>query len=292
MVTVNFLPTLGVRLREGRFFSDSDGPASQPVVIINDTFANRHWAGQSPLGKRITISGERDRWLTIAGVAKEVRERGINIEMAAGVYMPVRQSERYWPVPADLAIRTAVDPSSITSAVRAALASVDRDQPLSDIRSMGEVVDLELSDQKQQMWLLSAFAGLALTLAATGIYGVISYLVSQRRREIGVRMALGATPGAILRMVFQRGAGLLIAGVLAGVVLALAASRLIASMLFGVRRRCHHACRRVAVPSAHRGRCVHHPGPQRSPARSRSRAQGRMKNWSSSAGVELAGEQF
>jgi ABC-type antimicrobial peptide transport system permease subunit len=148
--------------------------------------------------------------------------------------MPLAQSDGYWPVPADLAIRTAVDPASIVKPVRDAVGSVDRLQPISDIRTMDAVVDEALARQDQQTTLLSAFALLALALAATGIYGVITYAVSLRKKEIGVRMALGATPRAILRLVLTRGLGIVGLGVAAGVALALIGTRLLRSLLEGV----------------------------------------------------------
>jgi ABC-type antimicrobial peptide transport system permease subunit len=203
-------------------------------VIVNETFADRHFRGTSAIGKRIDISGDGGKWVTIVGVVKEIRERGITIATKPAVYMPLAQSDGYWPVPADLAIRTAVDPASIAKPVRDAVGSVDRLQPISDIRTMDAVVDEALARQDQQTTLLSAFALLALALAATGIYGVITYAVSLRKKEIGVRMALGATPGAILRLVLTRGLGIVGLGVAAGIALALIGTRLLRSLLDGV----------------------------------------------------------
>ena len=238
VVTPAFLETLGARLREGRFLTEADSEGGQPVVLINETFANRHWPGQSPIGKRIDNSGsgpEQRRWLTIVGVVKEIRERGINIDTKPAVYMPLAQSEGYWPEPADLAIRTAVDPLTIVPAARRAIGDVDKDQPLSLIRTMDDVVAEVLAADRQQMWLLVAFAGLALVLAATGMYGVISYLVSHRRREIGVRMALGATPAGVLRAIMGRGLALVGGGTALGLVLALIGAQWLQSLLFGVQ---------------------------------------------------------
>jgi putative ABC transport system permease protein len=236
VVTPDFLDTIGAGLREGRMLTAADRPNTQPVILINETFADRHWRGQSALGKRVSIQRTAEpRWLTVAGVVKEIRERGINIETKPAVYMPLAQSDGYWPVPADLAIRAAVEPASLMTAIRSALASVDRDQPIADVRTMTEVVDEQLMREQQQMWLLTVFGLLALVLAATGLYGVISYAVSQQRREIGVRMALGARPSAILGMVFGRGSLMVAGGVVLGLALSVVGSRLIATMLFGVR---------------------------------------------------------
>ncbi|HWR54228.1 MAG TPA: ABC transporter permease [Bryobacteraceae bacterium] len=238
VVTPTFLETIGARLREGRFLTESDREGGLPVVLINETFANRHWPGQSPVGKRVDNSGSEPnnrRWVTIVGVVKEIRERGINIDTKPAVYMPLAQSEGYWPEPADLAIRTAVDPVTIVPAVRRAIGEVDKDQPLSLIRTMDDVVAEVLAADRQQMWLLVAFAALALVLAATGMYGVISYLVSHRRREIGVRIALGATPAGVLRTIMGRGLALVGGGTVLGLVLAIIGAQWLQSLLFGVQ---------------------------------------------------------
>lgn len=235
VLTTEFHETIGARLREGRFFTQDDRAGTQPVVIVNETFANRHWPGQSVVGRHVQLSDGSQLWLTIVGVVKEIRERGITIETKPAVYMPVTQSDGYWPTPSDLAIRTAVEPMTIPNAVRKAVAEVDKDQPIADVRTMDEVVGEVLGQQRQQLILFAGFAALALVLAVTGIYGVISYLVAQRRREIGVRIALGATAGNILTMVFRNGGRLITAGVVLGLGLSLAGGRVMASLLFGVR---------------------------------------------------------
>jgi putative ABC transport system permease protein len=236
VVTPDFLDTIGARLREGRMLNAADRAGTQPAVLVNETFADRHWRGQSALGRRIAVQNtEEPHWLTVMGVVKEIRERGINIDTKPAVYMPLSQSASYWPVPDDLAVRAAVEPASLVSAIRSAIASVDRDQPISDVRTMDQAVDEQLMREQQQMWLLAVFGLLALVLAATGIYGVITYAVSQQRREIGVRMALGAQPSGILAMVLRRGSVMVVAGVVVGVGLSVAGSRLISTMLFGVR---------------------------------------------------------
>jgi predicted permease len=237
VVTAGFFETMGSRIREGRFFADSDTASTQRVAIVNETFADRHWPGQSALGKRIDNSGSREQrnWQTVVGVIKEIRERGITLETKPAIYTPLRQAASNWAAPSDLAIRTAVDPLSIASAVRHAVAEVDKDQPVYQMRTMNEVVDSELAGQQQQMTLLTAFALIAVLLAGTGIYGVISYLVSQRRREIGVRMALGASPSEIVALVLRRGVVLIGGGLLLGLALSALASRLIGTLLFGVK---------------------------------------------------------
>lgn len=242
VVTPGFFQTIGASLREGRLFTDDDRANTTPVMVINETFANLHWPGQSPIGKRFHVSFNTTklddrRWLTIIGVVKEIRERGIDAELKQAMYMPEAQSELYWPIPSDLAIRTSIDPLTITSAVREAIWAVDKDQPIARVRSMEQVSERQLEARQQQMTLLTAFAGLALILASLGIYGVLSYAVAQRTQEIGVRMSLGATPQSIVGLVLNRGLLLTALGLAIGVIGSIVAGRLIKTMLFGVKEQ-------------------------------------------------------
>jgi len=237
VVTTNFLQTLNARLREGRFFSEADRADTQPVIIVNESFANRHWPGQSALGMRVQIDnrGPDRPWIEVVGVVKEIRERGIDANLKPGIYMPHSQAEHEWPIPSDLAVRTSVDPLSIVSAVRQAIWSVDRDQPIARLRTMDEVTDAGLQARRQPMTLLAIFAGVALVLAAIGIYGVLSYMVSQRSREIAVRMAMGARPAQVLAAIAGRGLALTAGGLAIGIAASLAAARVLEKLLFEVR---------------------------------------------------------
>jgi len=240
VVTPGFFDTIRAGLREGRRFTEDDRANTIPAMVINETFANRHWPGQSPIGKRFFVghrggTPDTPRWLTVVGVVKEIRERGIDIDLKPAMYMPLAQAELYWPRPSDLAVRTSVKPESVSAAVREAIWSVDRDQPISRLRSMEEVGDRRLAARSQQTTLLGSFAALALILASLGIYGVLSYAVAQRRREIGVRMSLGATPAAIVSMVLGRGAWLVVIGSTIGLGGALALGGLIRTLLFQVQ---------------------------------------------------------
>jgi putative ABC transport system permease protein len=239
VVTPEFLATMDAHLREGRFFTAADREGTKPVVIINETFANMHFPGQSALGKAMQINHRDpgDPWLEIVGVVKEVRERGIDINTKPAIYMPHAQAAREWPVPDSLAIRTSTDPLAVAPAVRQVIWSVDREQPISRLRTMDEIAGEQVSDRKQAMTLLGIFAALALVLAIIGIYGVLSYTVMQRSREIAVRMAMGARPAQVLTMVAGRGLTLTGAGLLIGTVGALAATRLIRTLLFHVSVR-------------------------------------------------------
>ena len=235
VITEDFHQTIGAKLREGRFFTEADQPNAMRVAIVNETLADRHWKGQSAVGKQVQFPGaEAPQWLTVVGVVKEIRERGITLATKPAIYMPLAQSQGYWPVPSDLAIRTAVEPASIAGSVRQAVWSVDRDQPISELRTMEELVGEVLQREQQQTALLIAFAVLALLLAATGVYGVVAYAVSQRRREFGIRLAIGAQPFDVLAMVIRQNLGMVAGGVLLGIAISLAGARLLQSILHGV----------------------------------------------------------
>ena len=237
VVTADYFQTMGVRVREGRLFSSADRANTELVTVVNETFADRHFRGRSALGTRLQMAnwGPKFPWYTIVGVVKEIRERGIDVDLKPAVYLAHPQAAQAWPIPYALAIRTAVEPAALTSAVRQAIWAVDKDQPISRIRTMEQVVGTELALPRQNSALLGAFAGLAVVLACLGIYGVLSYAVAQRTNEIGVRMALGATPGSILTMVARRGLTLTAAGLVIGIAASVAAGRVIATLLFGVR---------------------------------------------------------
>jgi putative ABC transport system permease protein len=235
-VTNGYLQMMRARLIEGRFFGTEDRANSLPVVIINETFKRQYWANESALGKRIETSGRNNApWQTIVGVVADVRERGLEAELKPGVYLPVVQVPNGWNIPKQLAIRTSIEPTTIAQSARAAIWAVDRDQPISDLRTMDDIVDLEVADHKQQTTLLGSFALLALVLASLGIYGVLSYAVTQRTREIGVRMALGAGSGDVTRMVVRQGLGLAALGMAIGAVAALALTRSMTKLLVGVQ---------------------------------------------------------
>jgi predicted permease len=234
--TRDYLKTLGAQLREGRLFGNEDRANSLPVAIINETFADYGWPGASPIGKRIQINDTRPQgtWYTVVGVVREIRERGLNLSLKPGTYLLVDQTPKMWNVPSDLAIRTTLDPLSLAKAARQAIWSVDAEQPVNDVRTMEQIVDLEMQDRQQQMTLLSTFAALALLLASLGIYGVLSYVVTQRTREIGLRMALGASPGSVTRLVVGQGLRLTGFGLGLGAVAALGMTKLMSALLYGV----------------------------------------------------------
>ena len=234
-VTHGYLPTVGARLREGRFFDASDRKTDAPVAIVNEALANRHFAGRSPLGQRFKFGslGDKGYWYTIVGVIRHIPENGMLAEAKPAVYRVREQCDQIDDLSAGIVVRTAVDPESIVPAVRQAIWSLDKDQPLARIQTMDAMVGRELSTPSQSTALLSAFALLALLLASLGIYGVLSFAVTQRTNEIGVRMALGATSGEVLVSFVRQGLALTVTGLAIGVGLAVAASRAMTALLYG-----------------------------------------------------------
>jgi predicted permease len=237
VVSHGYFTTVGARLREGRFFETSDQKSQSPVVVVNESFANRNYPGRSPIGQRLKFERLNDSgyWYTIVGVVKEIRERGVAEDSRPAIYRVHEQAEQSNDLPSGIVVRTAVEPASIISAVRQAIWSVDRNQPLARIRTMEDIIDSQLSTPTQSTALLGAFAVLALLLASVGLYGVLSYAVMQRTNEIGVRMALGATSSEILLSFGKRGLALTFAGLAIGLALTATAARLMKSLLYGFR---------------------------------------------------------
>ena len=240
VVTRDYFPTIGAHLREGRFFEASDQGSAAPAAIVNDTFARRNFSGRSPLGERLKFGqfGEKDYWYTIVGVVERLREVGIAEEMRPAVYLLHEQTDQ-WETkgarPTSIVVRTGGEPASIVPAIRQAIRSVDKNQPIWRVETLEEIVDRQLSTPRQTTALMGAFAVLALLLASLGLYGVLSYAVSQRTAEIGVRMALGASSGEILRSFGKRGLALTLSGLAIGLGLAAIASRSMSAVLYGFR---------------------------------------------------------
>jgi predicted permease len=237
VVTRDYFPTIGARLREGRFFDTSDRRSAPPAAIVNETFADRHFPGRSVIGEKLQYGQLNDKgyWYTIVGVVKEVREVAMGEAPRPAVYRLHDQTDQVGSLPSGIVIRTAVEPASIVSAVRQAIWSVDKDQPIWRIQTVDDIVDGQLSTATQSTSLLGAFALLALLLASLGLYGVLSYSVTQRRKEIGVRLALGATSRDILLSFGRRGLAVTLAGLGIGLVLAAVAARSMTNLLYGVR---------------------------------------------------------
>ena len=235
VVTGGYFATVGARLREGRFFETSDRRSDAPAAIINETFADRHFPGRSPLGARFQfgVFGPKAYWYTVVGVVKEIRDRGVAEELRPTIYRVHEQADQSWDVPSGILIRTAVEPTTVVAAVRNAIWSVDKNQPIARVQTIDDIVTRQLSVPSQNTTLLSAFALVALVLASLGLYGVLSYTVTQRTGEIGLRMALGATARDILVSFSRRGLALTVAGLAIGLVLTVMAARVITTLFYG-----------------------------------------------------------
>jgi putative ABC transport system permease protein len=239
IVTRDYFTTIGARVREGRFFDRSDRPmkgaGGERVAIVNETFIDRSLPGRSALGVRMQFNdlGANAGWYTIVGVVKEIRERGVAAELKPAVYVLHEQAAGDFTPPSGLIVRTAGEPESMVAAVREAIRSVDKDEPIARIRTMVAIIGRELSEPSQDTALFAAFAALALTLACIGLYGVLSNMVAQRTNEIGVRMALGATSSEVLSLFARSGLALTMLGLAIGLGLSMLAARLTSSLLYG-----------------------------------------------------------
>jgi putative ABC transport system permease protein len=231
-VSEDYFRTLQVPLVAGRFFTAHDVQGGPQVVIVNQAFVRSLFPGQSPIGRRIRPGGPSSTWLSIVGVVGNVRYGGLDQPNQAVVYTSYRQA----PSPyVSIIVRTATQPSSIASALRAQVEAVDKNQPIFDVRTMQQRIAETVGSRRFNMLLLTSFALLALILAAVGLYGVVSYSVSQRTHEIGIRMTLGAQKHDVLRMVTGQGMILALAGVVVGICGALGLTRLLSSLLYGVK---------------------------------------------------------
>jgi putative ABC transport system permease protein len=236
VVTPGYFEAMRIPLRRGRLFQDADGPDAPPVAIVNETMARKFWPNRDPIGKRFKFGSPEDKtyWRRIVGVVADVRQMRLNEPPRQEMYFPYWQTKENWMIPRDLAIHTSGDPLGRVSAVRNAVWSIDKDQPVSNIMTLDDLLDREVAQRRVQAALLGGLATLALILACVGIYGVLSYLVTQRAREIGVRVALGASASDVFRTVAGHGMTLAGIGIAAGLAGALALSRLLSSLLFGV----------------------------------------------------------
>src|SRR5437764_14282664 len=233
-ITPDYFRVLKTPLLRGRFFTDADNADAPAVVIINDALANKYWPNEDPLGKRITFDDPRKsgpKWITIVGIVRSLRHRGLDVDPAPEYYLPLAQDPEQHMV---LTVRSAQDPRNLSSAIRREIQSIDPDQPVANIRTLEVVTAESVAPRRMSMVLLGAFAGIALLLASVGIYGVISYLVVQRTHEIGVRMALGAQRGDVLRMVVGHALKLVGIGAVIGLMLAFLSTRALASLLYSV----------------------------------------------------------
>ena len=233
VISEGFFQTLRVPLRKGRFFNAQDNQAAVRVTIINETMARRFWPGEDALGKRFKLGPAQSTnpWLTVVGVVGDMRRQSLERQPIAQIFQPYLQSSARRLI---LLIRTTGEPIHLAPVVRSEIRALDKTVLVNGIATLESQLDQRVAERRFQTWLLALFSALALLLAAVGIYGLMSYTVTQSTREFGIRMALGAQPRDLVRLVIGHGLVLSATGVVIGLVAAFALTRVLAGLLFGV----------------------------------------------------------
>jgi predicted permease len=231
-VSAGYFETIGIRIERGRGFEAGDAEDRPLVVAVNESMARRFWGAANPVGQRIRF--DNGEWRTIVGVVGDVHHEGLGAKPDPEMYVPYGQVPNVEARPV-IVLRTSVEPASVTSALRKAVADVDANVPMDQVETMKQIVYGSVGESRFGTTLLGLFALLALFVSAIGLYGVMSYVVSQRTHEFGIRMAVGATRGAILRVVLGKAAKLVSIGICLGLVGAVLLARVIASLLYGVK---------------------------------------------------------
>jgi putative ABC transport system permease protein len=238
----DFFQVMGIRLIRGRYFTEQDREGQPLVCIVDETMASTYWPGEDPIGKRLHLGGgghdqPEKPWLTVVGVVAHVKNYGVDQESRVETYVPALQDPIGFAV---VVVKTSAETAGVTAAVRAAVQAVDKDVPVFSVRPLSEIVADSRAPKRLSAQLLAGFAALALLLAAIGIYGVMSYSVTQQTREIGIRVALGAQRRDILKMVVGQGMALAAIGVALGLALALSLAfgltEALSTILFRVSR--------------------------------------------------------
>ena len=246
----DYFRTMGIPLRAGRDFTAHDTPESPGVIILNETLARRHWPSEDPIGKRVTLDDPRGnqgqqgqqelRWLTVVGVVKDAKQNSWTAPPMNEIYLPFQQSRGFFEGTTPqfssmtLVIRTAVEPQSLATAVQDTVRALAPSLPVSNVVTMEQVIANTIWQPRFNLQLIGLFAGIALTLAAVGLYGVMSYSVAQRSHEVGLRMALGAQASDVMKLVVRQGMKLALLGVALGLLASVALTRLMANLLFDV----------------------------------------------------------
>jgi putative ABC transport system permease protein len=236
VATPDYFDTIGIPLRRGRMLTDDDTAGAPRVALITESAARQYFPNEDPIGKTITLGWGRGPGTgraggEVVGIVGDVKDAGLNEPDPPQIFLPYRQ----WPVESmTLLVKTAVPPTSLTEAIRTEVYAVDSNLPVSNVSTLEAIVAKSISQQRFYMLLLTVFASVALVLAAIGIFGVLSYAVSQRTREIGIRMALGAQGGSVVRLIVRQAMILVACGVGAGLALGLLLSQTMAKMLFAI----------------------------------------------------------
>jgi predicted permease len=233
LVTADYFRTMSIPVLKGRAFTEADNENAEKVALINETLARKYWPAEEPLGKRINTGFEgKGVWVTIVGVVGDIRQESLRVPTVPEMYRPFFQHKELPPL--TFMVRSAIATDALVPALRNAVWSVDKNVPITDLQPMRVVVAQSISQSRSTMLMLTAFAAIGLVLGVIGIYGVISYSVAQRTHEIGVRMALGARSGDVLKLVLSQGFRLIIAGAALGLLGAFGLTRLMSNLLFGI----------------------------------------------------------
>ncbi len=237
-VTPDFFRAMGTPLVRGRWLNEFDGTKSPPVTLVNETLARVYFRGEDAIGKRLKFDKPQDSkddpWVMVVGVVADEKQDSMDAIVQPEVYVPLTQAEADGGVRLAFVIRGTGNPEAFAAAARHDLHAIDKDLAITDVATLGDVVRASVGDQRFRTSLLSGFAGIALFLAALGVYGVLAYSVAQRSREIGIRMALGASPARLFGMVVGDGMRPVLAGSIVGLAGAYAIAGLIKSLLFDV----------------------------------------------------------
>jgi putative ABC transport system permease protein len=238
MISPDYFRAMGMRLVKGRAFNSYDTDSAPGVVIINETMAARFFPNEDPVGKRVGLSGDPTDWREIVGVVGDVRNYGVDVPVKPESYVPYLQNAPGYlsgvASAMTIAVRSGSDPTALTTALLEQVQAIDKDQPVSDIKTMEWYLSASMAQRRFNMLLLGGFASLALVLAAVGIYGVIAYTVTQRTHEMGIRIALGARGGDILKLIFANAMLTTLGGIVIGLGAALALTRLLQNLLYQV----------------------------------------------------------
>jgi putative ABC transport system permease protein len=241
IASADYFRSLGIPLRAGRFVTDADRETTEPVMLINEAAAKKYWAGRNPVGLRMRVNSSADSvWRTVIGIVGDVHHRGLSEAARPEMYWP--QAQVFYTAPDSetiggtmvITIRTAGDPMALAAPARRVVAAIDGGLAVSDVRTLDDIVSRSIAAPRFTATLIGVFAALALVLAAVGIYGVVAYVVAQRTAELGIRVALGAKAGDVLRLVVGQGMQPVMIGLASGLVGALLLSRVIARLLYGI----------------------------------------------------------
>jgi predicted permease len=236
-ISPDYFRVIQTPLVEGRFFTEDDEDGKLPVAIIDEATAKRYWPDRDPVGRRLRIRLRFGRnpvnpWSTVVGVVKNIKHDGLDVDGVPHVYVPLNQ---FLGRSLSLALRTSLPASTLEAQIRGAIQSIDPGLPVFNVSSMGEVLDASLASRRFSANLVAGFAAVAVLLASIGIYGLLAYIVGQRSREIGIRMALGARRNDILRLFLRKGVALAGVGIIVGMIFSASTASMLASLLYGVR---------------------------------------------------------